>query len=171
LLKVPALFVAPQMEAVWLGLGELTMLLAGGWALMIAQAEWPESPLTGKRGIQFARYLFGLSVIPVGLSHLFYTQITASMVPAWMPAHTFLAYFTGIGQMLCGLCVLLPFLPAAAAYTEAIFIALFTLLLWLPALFHDPRSRLNWTAFFISWIIGSAAWLVAESLRRDRIAL
>src|SRR5437588_9030055 len=33
LLKVPALVVAPQMEAVWLGFGELAVLLAGGWIL------------------------------------------------------------------------------------------------------------------------------------------
>lgn len=33
LLKVPALVVAPQIEGVWLGIGELTVLLAGGWVL------------------------------------------------------------------------------------------------------------------------------------------
>ena len=33
LLKVPALVVAPQMEAVWLGLREIAVLLAGGWIL------------------------------------------------------------------------------------------------------------------------------------------
>jgi uncharacterized membrane protein len=38
LLKVPALFVAPRMEAVWLGLGELAVLLAGGWVLFARMA-------------------------------------------------------------------------------------------------------------------------------------
>lgn len=33
LLKVPALVVAPQIEGVWLGFGELAVLLAGGWTL------------------------------------------------------------------------------------------------------------------------------------------
>src|SRR6202023_961589 len=33
LLKVPALLVAPQMEAVWLGFGELAVLMTGGWVL------------------------------------------------------------------------------------------------------------------------------------------
>src|SRR5215813_7038818 len=33
LLKVPALFSAPGMEAVWLGFGEVVMLMAGGWIL------------------------------------------------------------------------------------------------------------------------------------------
>src|SRR5262249_60865151 len=30
-LKIPAVVVAPKMEAVYLGLGELTLLLSGGW--------------------------------------------------------------------------------------------------------------------------------------------
>jgi hypothetical protein len=38
LLKVPALVVAPQMEAVWLGFGELAVLLAGGWILFATLA-------------------------------------------------------------------------------------------------------------------------------------
>lgn len=169
LLKVPALIVAPKIEGVWLGIGELTMLLSGGWVLFATLADLPDTPITGPRGLRIARYLFGVSVIPVGLSHIFYTQITAGMVPAWMPAHTFLAYFTGIGQMLCGLGVLLPLCPAFAAYGETIFVFLFTLLLWLPRVAAEPKSRLNWTAFFISWIIASASWLVAQSLRTPRM--
>src|SRR6185369_15654152 len=39
LLKVPALFVAPTMEAVWLGVGEIAVLMAGGWTLFARLAE------------------------------------------------------------------------------------------------------------------------------------
>jgi uncharacterized membrane protein len=51
LLKVPALMVAPQMEAVWLGFGELAVLLAGGWILFAKLAGLREgSPLTFATG-------------------------------------------------------------------------------------------------------------------------
>jgi hypothetical protein len=54
LLKVPALLVAPQTEAVWLGVGELAVLLAGGWVLFARLAGLQEgSPLsfaTGQNG-------------------------------------------------------------------------------------------------------------------------
>src|SRR3979409_1117227 len=33
LLKVPALLMAPGMEAVWLGFGEIAVLMTGGWVL------------------------------------------------------------------------------------------------------------------------------------------
>src|SRR5215475_3366175 len=68
LLKVPALVVAPQMEAVWLGIGELTVLLSGGWVLFANLAALPESsPLrwaTGENGIRIARVLFAVSLLP-----------------------------------------------------------------------------------------------------------
>lgn len=39
-LKVPALVIAPKVEAVWLGVGELTVLLAGGWTLLPCLPEY-----------------------------------------------------------------------------------------------------------------------------------
>ena len=78
LLKVPALFVAPRMEAVWLGLGELTVLLAGGWVLFAEMAGTGEGSalafLTGEKGIRLARILFAVSLLPIGLSHLVYVK-------------------------------------------------------------------------------------------------
>src|SRR3981081_64591 len=61
LLKVPALLVAPRMEAVWLGFGELAVLLAGGWVLFAKLSAPREGSLltfaTGQNGIRLARIL------------------------------------------------------------------------------------------------------------------
>ena len=171
-LKLPAIFVAPQIEGVWLGLGELTILLAGGWMLFCRLVEVsPNSKfrfLAGESGMRAARIMFGLSAIPVGLSHLFYSQATANLVPAWLPYRIGWAYLTGVGQIAAGLGVLLSVLPWLAAPAEAGMITCFTLLVWLPAIAHGAKERLNWTAFFISWIIGAAAWIVAQNIPRQK---
>ena len=172
LLKVPALFVAPQMEAVWLGLGELTVLLAGGWVLFAEMAGLPAGTgegsalafLTGEKGVRLARILFAVSLLPIGLSHLVYVKETVELVPAWLPYRVGWAYLTGVGQMACGLGVLLSIFPRVAAKAEAGMISLFTLLVWLPAILAAPKTRLPWTAFFISWAIASAAWVVAQNM-------
>ena len=173
LLKVPAIFVAPQIEGVWLGLGELTLLLAGGWMLFCRLVNVaPDSKLrflAGERGARAARILFGISAIPVGLSHLFYTQATAELVPAWLPFRTGWAYLTGVGQIAAGLGVLFSVLPWLAAAAEAGMITCFTLLVWLPRVVRAPHERLNWTAFFISWIIGAAGWVVAQNIPRRKL--
>jgi uncharacterized membrane protein len=168
LLKVPALLVAPQMEAVWLGFGELAVLLAGGWVLFAKLAGLREgSPLTfvtGENGIHCARMLFAVSLLPIGLSHLVYVKETAELVPAWLPYRVGWAYLTGAGQIACGLGVLFSILPRVAAWAEAGMISLFTLLVWGPAIVAAPKTRLRWTAFFISWAIASAAWVVAQNI-------
>jgi uncharacterized membrane protein len=168
LLKVPALFVAPLMEAVWLGLGELVVLLTGGWILFARLADLPAgSPfafLASDKSIRVARILFAVSLIPIGLSHIIYVKQTAEFVPAWLPNRPFWAYLTGAGQIACGLGVLLSILPRLAAVIEAAMISLFTLLVWGPAIIAAPRTRLPWTAFFISWVIAAACWVVAQNI-------
>ena len=80
---------APQMEAVWLGFGEIAVLMTGGWVLFATLAGLRQgSPLsfaTGANGVRLARILFAVSLIPIGLSHLVYVKQTVELVPAWLP--------------------------------------------------------------------------------------
>ncbi len=175
LLKVPALVVAPQIEGVWLGLGELVMLLAGGWTLFAVYAELPEGSVLkfarGEKGIRIARILFAIWVIPVGLSHLFYVEATVSFIPAWIPFKTFFAYLTGIGHMTSGVGVLFGILPRVAAWAEAGMLSVITLLVWAPAIFAAPKTRMPWTAFFISWAITAAVFVVAANVGRRNFTM
>jgi uncharacterized membrane protein len=159
LLKVPAVALKPGQESVWLGVGELAVLMAGGWVLF--------DTLTGRdKGIRAAQILFGLALIPIGLSHIIYAKDTADLVPAWLPLHLGWAYLTGAAHIAAGLAVLFSVVPRLGATLEAAMIGLFTLLVWVPAIVATPTARLPWTAFFISWVIGAAAWLVADSIVR-----
>lgn len=175
MLKLPALIVAPQMEAVWLGFGELAVLLVGGWILFAKLAEMPERSflafLAGEKSVWVAKILFAIWLIPIGLSHIFYVKETADLVPAWLPYRPGWAYLTGAGHIAAGLGVLLSILPRVAAMAEAIMITLFTILVWAPAIAATPKARLPWTAFFISWAIASAVWVVAQNIvAKDRAA-
>ncbi|HET7104430.1 MAG TPA: DoxX family protein [Terracidiphilus sp.] len=160
-LKVPAIFVAPKIEGVWLGLGELTALLAGGWTLYARLSGLPSRLATGPRAVTAARILFAVSLVPIGISHLFYTPQTVVLIPHWLPFRHALAISTGIAQAACGVCILAHVIPRIAATVEAILISLFTILVWATATAAAPATRLPWTAFFISWIIAAAAWTVA----------
>jgi uncharacterized membrane protein len=168
MLKLPGVLAAPQIEGVWLGLGELTVLLAGGWVLFARLAHLREgSPfafLTGDRGVRIARILFAVSVLPIGLAHIVYVKATAGMVPAWLPYRTGWAYLTGVGQIASGLGVLFSILPRIAAYAETAMIAIFAFLVWGLPILSAPKVRLSWTAFLISWIIAAAAWAVAQNI-------
>ena len=166
-LKLPDVIAAPGTEASWLGLGELTLFLSGGWTLFALLSQLPnDSPLgflTGDRGVRAARYLFAVSIIPIGLSHLVYLSVTAGYVPHWLPFRKGWAILTGAGQIASGLGVLFNVLPRIAAYAEAAQIMTYTFLVWGAALLA-AHTRLNVTAFFISWIFGAAAWAVAQNI-------
>jgi uncharacterized membrane protein len=159
---------APQVEGVWLGIGELVVLLTGGWILFAKLANLPEgSPLrfaTGEKSIRVARILFAVSLIPIGLSHIVYVKPTTDMVPAWLPYRVGWAYLSGAGHIAAGLGVLFSIFPKAAATAEAGMLTVFTLLVWVPAILAAPKTRLPWTAFFISWAIASAVWVVAQNI-------
>jgi uncharacterized membrane protein len=169
LLKVPACVVAPKMEAVWLGIGELIVLMCGGWVLFAKFGNFREGSafafLTSERAMWFAKNLFAIAIIPIGLSHIIYLKQTVGFVPAWLPPNReFWAYLTGAGQIASGLGILFSVLPKIAAWAEAMQISLYTLLVWVPAIVAAPKTRLPWTAFFISWAIGAGAWVMAQEL-------
>jgi uncharacterized membrane protein len=173
-LKIPALIAAPLIDGVWIGFGEIGMLLAGGLVLFGSLSGF-EGALafaqTGGRGaIRMAQILFGLAVIPVGLGHIFYVQITAGLVPSWLPFRVALAYLTGLAQIACGLAILFSIFPRAAAIIETLMLVLFAFLVWGPDTWissrpklagSPPGPRFPLTAFFITWVIAASALLVA----------
>ena len=172
LLKLPDVITKPGTEASWLGFGELTLLLSGGWTLFARLSGVPQgSPLgflSSERGVRMARFLFAVSIVPIGLSHIVYLDATVGFVPHWLPFPKGWACLTGAGQIASGLGVLFNVLPRVAAWAEAGQIALYTLLVWLLAILAAPSARLNWTAFFISWIFGAAACAVAQNVPAKR---
>jgi uncharacterized membrane protein len=174
LLKVPALVVAPQIEAVWLGIGELLVLLAGGWVLFARLAEVREGSvwrsIAGERGVRAARILFGVATLPIGLAHLMYGKETAALVPKWLHYQMGLAYLTGVILLVCAIGVLFSIVPRVAAAVEAGLISSFAVLVWGPAIVAAPKARLPWTAFFISWAIAAGAWVVASNIPARKLA-
>jgi uncharacterized membrane protein len=177
LLKVPSVIAAPGIEAVWLGYGEIAVLLAGGWVLFARLSKLDGSAffkyITGGRGVRIATIYFALALLPIGLSHIMYAGITATFVPAWMPFRAAWAYITGFGQMACGLGVLFSVLPRLAAMIETAMLAIFAFFVWGPQTWFSstpvmpntpPGTRLPLTAFLITWVIGAAAFLVAVNI-------
>ena len=173
LLKVPALIVAPSMEAVWLGFGEIAVLLAAGWVLFATLVKVRSASIftfaAGETGIRRATLLFAVSLVPIGLSHIIYPKQTADLIPAWLPFRVGLAYFTGAIQISCGFGVLFSIVPRLAAMVEAGLVGLFGLLVWLPATLAEPKARLPWTALLITWFFAASAWVVARSIVPTRL--
>jgi uncharacterized membrane protein len=169
LLRVPSVLTTPQIEVNWQGLSEIVTILTGCWILFATlttsrDGSW-SSFATGKRGIRCAQFLFGLALIPFGLSHFAYLAHTAELVPAWLPYHTAWAYLTGTAQLAAGVAVLLSIVPRLAAMLQAALLTIFTFLVWVPMIVATPTVKDLWTEITVSWAISAAAWVVAASIR------
>ena len=157
----------PTTELVWLGFAETVTLVAGGCILAASLTRgtprFAAKPFANPRTVRLARLVYAAALPVIGLSHFVYVEATTSLVPAWLPYRTALAYGTGAAQVAAGLGLLVAVIPQAAALLEALLISSFTVLVWVPRVVANPGTRLPWTALFVSTAIAGAAWAVAES--------
>ena len=154
--NLPGIVTAPRNEDSWLELGMATMVVVGAWLL------------TGTGRIRVARTIFGLALIPVGLSHFFFWKVTLGLVPAWMPAPQVWVALVGVAHMAAGLGVLLGIVPKLAAMLEAGQLIVFAFLVWLPRVIATPHQQFYWTEMLGTLLIGAAAWVMADALPDGR---
>jgi len=168
LLKVPAVVAMPQMEATWLGFGEIAVILSGAWILFATHSgRWARQHLkfaVSANGVRYARLLFVLSLPMIGLAHFVYAKETAGFVPAWIPGPYFWAYLTGAGSFAASIGILFAIYPHLAATLEAAMLSVITILVWLPGLIAAPANG-SWTPLLMSTAIACGAWVVADSYR------
>jgi uncharacterized membrane protein len=112
--------------AAWLGAAEcLALAVAAAWL-----ACWPEADRIKARALDAG---FAICLFAFGAAHFIYADITASMVPSFLPAHHFFALFTGAAHIAAGLSLATGILTKWATRLLAIMFASFALLVNLPA--------------------------------------
>jgi uncharacterized membrane protein len=168
LFKLRYIIAAPLVEGSYQNCGETVAMLAGAWVLFDWFAGgWNMRRLgfaIGETGLRIARALYALALIAFGLSHFDYLDLTAPLVPGWLPAHVFWAYFTGAAYLAAGAAILLGVVVRLAAVLAAWQIGLITLLVWVPIVAAGPNA-FQWSETVLSWAITTAAWVIAESCR------
>jgi uncharacterized membrane protein len=169
LLQTPRVAEAPGNVGAWLGFCENLVLMSGGWILFASLAgpvgRRSIAFVSGNGGTRIARLLIGVSCLVFGLSHFVYPAGTASMVPAWIPAHVGFAYLTGAAHFAAGVGILFAILPRLAATLEAIMISSFVLLIHGPGVVAAPTGRLQWTMLSVALALAGAVWTTAKSLQ------
>ena len=170
LIKVRLIVLMPLVEGAYQSWGETAVIVAGAWVLYAWFA--PDSDrrrlsfAVGDKGVRLAQALYALALIAFGLSHFVYLNLTAPLVPGWLPAHTFWAYFTGCTYLAAGVAILTGVWAKLAAVLSAWQIGLFLLLVWVPVVAAGHVSAENWSETIVNVALLAGAWVVADSYRR-----
>ena len=157
LLKLPHVVAHPLLMGVYEDGAESLACLGGAWTII---AMLYAGTRAQRRPGQIA---FALALIPFGLAHFIYLELTAPLIPHWMLFPVALAYLTGAAYVAAGLAILARVLAPLAATLTAAMVSLFTLIIWVPAIVTAPKVLGNWSEFWISTAITGAAWAVAAS--------
>jgi uncharacterized membrane protein len=158
-LWLPQALAHPLVEVNWLGVGEDLTLLVGGWLIQRQAAGLSDG------SIRVAQTVFGLALVPIGLSHFFYLQAATHFLPGWMPLPVPLTLLAGAGHIAAGVAIASGVLPRLAAVMEASMESLITLIVWVSAVAAKPGEQRIWVNLLISSAETAAAWVVAASFR------
>lgn len=150
-----------------------TLALSGvAWAMAISVPSDSNSMMRWNTVIQpianLGRYAFGVSLFAFCVVNFIYHDFIAGMIPAWIPAHQFWAYFTGIASLAAGISILTGVQARLALTLLGIMYGSWVLVIHIPYVAMHPHDRGMWTDMFITLALSGGAWLLSCSLPVDK---
>lgn len=166
--KLRVIFHEPIRAVSYESFGETAVLAAAAWVLCL-----PQGPAPGGRGpgvmhgpwtVRVTAALLGFALLAFGVAHFAYLHETAALVPRWLPRPVFWAFLFGCTYLAAGVAILSGIRAPLAAMLVTVQMALFTILVWVPAALATFRPG-DWRELADSWMLTVAAWVVAASYR------
>jgi len=149
------------------GVAEQLAIAAGGLIVYAISAQIDAA--LAARLTRLGQLGFGVCALLFGGAHFFYMNLTAPLVPKWLPpTQEFWAYATGVGQIAAGVAILTGVQARLGAILLTAMYASFALLVHAPMLLAAPSSRMNWSENALNLALTGVAWVVADSLARPR---
>lgn len=142
-------------------------IAAGGLIVFAAHARI--EPALAARLTRLGQMVFGVCALLFGGAHFFYMNLTAPLVPKWLPpSQEFWGYATGVAHIAAGLAILSGVKARLAAILLTVMFASFTPLVHLPMLLADPSNVGIWAENAANLAFTGVAWVVADSLAKAR---
>jgi hypothetical protein len=157
---IPGIIARPAIYVRYGSFFEQFSLLCG--AIAVYAATEPKAARAAAFG-RVARLGLGACAISFTLSQIMYLRVTAVLVPKWIPPdQMFWAILTTIAFALAAIAIVINRQARLAIRLMTLMLALFGVLVWIPALIAHPDAHLNWSEFSLNFLIAGAAWMVAD---------
>lgn len=146
----------------------IELAIAAG-ALIVYAASARIDATLAVRLTRFGQLAFGVCALIFGGAHFVYMNLTAPLVPKWLPpGQEFWGYATGVAHIAAGLAILTGVQARLAAVLLTVMFAAFTPLVHVRMLLADPGNHWIWNENAVNLALIGAAWVVADSLARPR---
>jgi uncharacterized membrane protein YphA (DoxX/SURF4 family) len=146
----------------------MQLAIAAGGLIVYATTARIDTALAA-RLTRVGRLTFGVCALVFGGAHFVYMNLTAPLVPKWLPpTQEFWGYVTGVGFVAAGIAILTGVQARLAAILVTAMLASFALLVHEPMLLADHATHYNWTESAENLAVIGAAWVVADSLARPK---
>ena len=142
------------------------LAIAAGGLIVYAGSARIDAALSA-RLTRLGQMTFGVCALLFGGAHFCYMNLTAPLVPRWLPpTQEFWAYATGVAHIAAGIAILASVQARLAAVLLTAMFASFTPLVHGPMLVADPSSHVIWAENALNLALTGVAWVVADSLAR-----
>jgi len=113
---------------------------------------------------KLGRHIFALPMIIFGVQHFLYTGFIATLIPGWIPGHTFWVYFTGCGFIAAGACISTQILGRLAALSLGLMFLLWAVCLHAPRVIASPHNGDEWSSAFVALAFAGASFFIAKTI-------
>ncbi len=142
----------------------IQLAIATGGLIVYANTARIDATLAA-RLTRLGRRVFGVCALVFGAAHFVYMNLTAPLVPKWLPpTQEFWGYATGVCFVAAGVAILTGVQARLAAILLTAMLASFALLVHERMLLADHSIHYNWTESAENLAVLGAAWVVADSL-------
>lgn len=109
------------------------------------------------------RLFFAISMTVFGSEHFSNTANIATLVPRWIPAHTFWVYLVGLGFLCAGLSIAVLVQARLAAALVGMTMLIFVFVMDIPAVVVNPHNRFFWALALRQLAFSGGAFAFAMS--------
>ena len=113
------------------------------------------------------RIFVSVALVVFGIQHFLYAGFVAGLVPAWMPARLFWAYFVGVAFFAAAVGIVIQRTMRPAGTLLGVTFFLFVAMLHIPRIVAHSRDGNEWTSGFVALAMCGGAWILASASPLD----
>jgi hypothetical protein len=167
---VPALVARVHDPGPWTVLFEILAMVGGAWVLAASfPAEGRGSSAWDSmvwRLADVGRCLIAISLVVFAVQHFMYARFVATLIPAWIPARLFWAYFTGIAFVAAAVSIATKRMLGMAAMLLGTMFLLWVVLLHAPRVAGAVRNGNEVTSLFVAVAMCGLSFVLAGTYGR-----